>query len=117
MVTLVAIPGIFERLEEMVITKDRVQAKSGRIMVRLSLTCAWCARELENVEGEREPISGRVLLAQNTDSFRLLGGRPVCAQCGGPLFIENWRTVRVTPRLTARDFEDEPLPIEEIRAA
>ena len=99
------------------ITKDQVQTKGGRIAVRVSLTCAWCAREVENVEGEREPTSGRVLLAEDTDRFRLLGGRPICVQCGGALFIEDWRPARVTPRLTARDFEDDPVRAKETRAA
>lgn len=99
------------------ITKDRVRAKSGGIAVRLSLTCAWCAREVENVEGEREPTTGRVLLAQDTSRFHLVGGRPVCAGCGGPLFIEDWRAARVTPQLTARDFEDDAPAPAETRAA
>ena len=87
-------------------TKERAQ-QSSRLAVRLTLTCAWCAREVEGVEGEREIGSGRVLLAPDTSRFRLAGGRPVCAGCGGPLFIEDWRAARVVPTLTPSDFEDE----------
>lgn len=80
---------------------------SGRLAIQVNLTCAWCAREVDGVEGERDLASGRVLLAQPSSLFRLLGGRPVCVECGGPLFIENWRRARTTPKLTARDFQDE----------
>jgi hypothetical protein len=103
-------------LEEIVITKDQVQHSSGRLAVRVSLTCAWCARQVDNIEGQRERTSGRMLLVEQP-SFRLLGGRPVCAECGGPLFIEDWRPARATPRLTAADFEDEPVPPARVKRA
>jgi len=62
---------------------------------------------VEKVEGQRDAASGRFLLADSGGRFRLIGSRPVCAECGGPLFIEGWRPTRVEPTLTARDFEDE----------
>ena len=84
-----------------------VESLTGRLAIRVSLTCAWCAREVPDVEGARDRTTGHVLLGQNTNQFRLLGGRPVCVECGGPLFIEDWRPARAKPKLTARDFAEE----------
>ncbi|MBI4212725.1 MAG: hypothetical protein HY534_00265 [Chloroflexi bacterium] len=69
-------------------------AQNARVAVQLSLTCAWCAREIEDVQAERDVASGRILLAHESERFRLLGGRPTCSGCGGPLFVEDWRPSR-----------------------
>lgn len=90
--------------------KEQVQEQNGRIAVRLTLTCAWCAREVQGVAGERDSASGRVQLERDESRFKLLGGRAICVACGGPLFIEEWRPARVLPKLTAADFEDLDTP-------
>jgi hypothetical protein len=51
-------------------------------------------------------VSGRIVL-RTGDQWRVLGGRPVCAECGGPLFIEDWRPARALPTLSPEDFEDD----------
>jgi len=70
--------------------------------IRAALTCAWCGREVVDAKAQREPISGRILLLPST-SFRLVGGRPQCGVCGGPLLLEDWRSE--LPELKPLDLE------------
>lgn len=62
--------------------------------VLVTLTCAWCGREVADVEGRMVGAGGRLVINPASDHFRILAGRPVCLDCGGPLVIENWRSQR-----------------------
>ncbi|MSQ23952.1 MAG: hypothetical protein EXR58_05315 [Chloroflexi bacterium] len=91
--------------------------RAKRVAVRLTLSCGWCAREVDGVDGEREVTSGHVLLADAPDSYRLLGGRPVCIQCGGPLFIADWRQARRLSTMTRDLFADDDAESKSAAAA
>ena len=105
------------RGEEKVPTMERSSNVQNRAPVRLSLICAWCGREVEGVDAEREMASGRMLLSKGSEKFRLLGGRAVCSGCGGPLFIEDWRPVRELAPISPDLFSEEAGPLETERAA
>jgi hypothetical protein len=49
---------------------------------------------LDNLEGEMATATGRMRVSPTSARFRLLSGRPVCPDCGGPLFVDDWKTVR-----------------------
>jgi hypothetical protein len=71
--------------------------------IRATLTCAWCGREVVDAKAQRDAVSGHILLIPAA-SFRLVGGRPQCGACGGPLLLEDWRAE--APELPTFDLGD-----------
>jgi hypothetical protein len=65
--------------------------REGGARVRATLVCGWCARRVDDVAGEIQVGTGQLQIVAG-DGFRLYGRRPVCAHCGGPLFLDNWRS-------------------------
>jgi competence CoiA-like predicted nuclease len=41
-----------------------------------------------------ETATGRMSVLPTNSEIRLLSGRPVCPECGGPLFVDDWSRVR-----------------------
>lgn len=82
--------------------------------IRAVLTCAWCGREVADAKAQRDVASGRILLLPAT-SFRMIGGRPLCSACGGPLLLEDWRSE--APQLPTLDLEASSGPNEGSAAA
>jgi hypothetical protein len=98
-------------------TLERTTTIKSPVAIQLTLICAWCAREIEGVDGQREMASGHVLLTNTNPRFRLLGGRPVCVECGGPLFIEDWHAVRRLSPINPEIFAEDESPLEIRKAA
>lgn len=69
----------------------RVEAPARPI--RATLSCAWCAREVEDVGVELDTQTGGVRLVDTPTLVTRRGRRAVCAHCGGPLLVATWRTV------------------------
>ena len=72
--------------------------------VRATLTCGWCAREIETGAAELVAATGRLLISRAPWRQPDARGRPVCAHCGGPLFIAGWESIRSRERLNPADF-------------
>jgi hypothetical protein len=72
--------------------------REGGARVRATLVCGWCARRVDDVAGEIQVGTGQLQIVAG-DGFRLYGRRPVCAHCGGPLFLDNWRHVGLADNL------------------
>jgi hypothetical protein len=85
----------------MELTKQINTAPAPSVPVRITLACGWCSRRLDDLAGEMSTGSGRMQVTSAPGRFRLLSGRPVCPECGGPLFVDDWHTIR--PR-TEPDF-------------
>jgi len=45
--------------------------------------------------------TGKMQLAAAPGRFQLLNNRPVCENCGGPLFVEDWKTIHTDPQPSA----------------
>ncbi len=76
------------------------------VPVRITLACGWCSRRLDDLAGEMKTGSGLMTVASAPGRFRMLSGRPVCPECGGPLFVDDWHTIRPQTGPTYDDRED-----------
>jgi hypothetical protein len=76
------------------------------VPVQVDLVCGWCAREVTHLDAVMVVATGKMQIAESPGRFRLLNGRPVCENCGGPLFVENWHAVRRDPAPDPRDKGD-----------
>ena len=66
------------------------------MQVLATLTCGWCGREVAGLEGRIDPNRQRFEIA-SASGVQRYGGWPVCAHCGGPLFVAAWKPVRPAP--------------------
>ena len=89
-------------------TRNNAAVVAG-VPVRITLACGWCSRRLDDLAGEMNTATGRMGVASAPGRFRLNSGRPVCPECGGPLFVDDWSTIRpyVDPRPDDGDREAE----------
>jgi hypothetical protein len=70
-----------------------VALPSAGVAVRITLACGWCSRRLDDLPGEMNPATGMMSITPGI-SLHTLTGRPICPQCGGPLFVDDWTRVR-----------------------
>jgi hypothetical protein len=74
------------------------QATTGRPRtVVVTLTCAWCAREVYDVPGEIDAAGGQLRIGPNP-RFHLARGRALCTECGGSLLMSDWKAAVEQPR-------------------
>lgn len=85
----------------------RPSSDSHGVRVLVSLECTWCGRSVDDVPATRDPVSGRLLLAGQSEGLNLAGGRPRCGACGGTMFLEDWRLKYDGPDPTEVDFDDD----------
>lgn len=76
------------------VTERKGVAPTAGTPVRITLACGWCSRRIDDLTGEMETATGRMRVSPASAPFRLMSGRPICPACGGPLFVDDWTTVR-----------------------
>jgi hypothetical protein len=96
--------------------RNDVVAVAG-VPVRITLACGWCSRRLDDLAGEMNTGSGLMTVASAPGRFRMLNGRPVCPECGGPLFVDDWSTKRPHTEPTHDDFDSEVDEARDLAAA
>ncbi len=87
------------------------------VPVRITLACGWCSRRLDDLAGEMNTGSGRMSVASAPGRFRLLSGRPVCPDCGGPLFVDDWSMIRPHTESDHDDADGDEEAVADLAAA
>lgn len=90
--------------------------RSASVPVRVSLSCGWCAQQVPDVAGRMETAAGRLQLVGAPGALRVVGGRPVCPRCGGPMFVDDWKVIRAERVLDAAE-PDSDFDSQEARPA
>ncbi len=101
----------------MELTERQDLALSPSVPVRITLACGWCSRRLDDLPGEMNTGNGRMSVASAPGRFRLLSGRPVCPDCGGPLFVDDWSTIRPHPEPDRDDSDEDQDEVDDLAAA
>jgi hypothetical protein len=83
-----------------------IALQSAGVAVRITLACGWCSRRMDDLPGEMNPATGLMSITPGA-SVRTLTGRPICPECGGPLFVDDWTRVRPYLEPDYQDPEDD----------
>jgi hypothetical protein len=76
------------------------------VPVRITLACGWCSRRLDDLPGTMETAYGRMSVHPTASALQLRSGRPVCPECNGPLFVDDWTVVRPRVEYEGPDTDD-----------